>query len=69
LLSSPSFKKGVLSKAEAETILRKAIAAVKTESAGEQAAELLGGILEILSACSTQVGATHERVSSTAVVA
>jgi hypothetical protein len=42
-------KKGVLSKAEAEAILRKAIAAVKTESAGEQAADLLTGILESLS--------------------
>ncbi len=42
-------KKGVLSKAEAEAILRKAIEAVKTEGAGEQAAELLAGILERLS--------------------
>ena len=42
-------KKGVLSKAEAEAILRKAIEAVKTEGAGEQAAELLAGILEKLS--------------------
>jgi hypothetical protein len=38
-----------LSKAEAEAILRKAIEAVKTEGAGEQAAELLSGILERLS--------------------
>ena len=42
-------KKGVLSKSEAEAILRKAIEAVKTEGAGEQAAELLAGILERLS--------------------
>ena len=42
-------KKGVLSKAEAEAILRKAIEAVKTEGAGGQAAELLAGILERLS--------------------
>jgi hypothetical protein len=42
-------KKAVLSKAEAEAILRKAIEAVKTEGAGEQAAELLSGILERLS--------------------
>ena len=42
-------KKGVLSRAEAEAILRKAIEAVKTEGAGEQAAELLAGILERLS--------------------
>ena len=42
-------KKGVLSKAEAEAILRKAIEAVKTEGGGEQAAELLAGILERLS--------------------
>jgi hypothetical protein len=42
-------KKGVLSKAEAEAILRKAIEAVKTEGAEEQAAELLAGILERLS--------------------
>jgi hypothetical protein len=42
-------KKGVLSKAEAEAILRKAIEAVKTEGAEEQAAELLAGILESLS--------------------
>ena len=41
--------KGTLSKAEAEAILRKAIEAVKTEGAGEQAAELLAGILERLS--------------------
>ena len=42
-------KKGILSKTEAEAILRKAIEAVKTEGAGEQAAELLAGILERLS--------------------
>jgi hypothetical protein len=41
--------KGVLSNAEAEAIVRKAIKAVKTEGAGEQAAELLAGILERLS--------------------
>jgi hypothetical protein len=42
-------KKGVLSKAEAEAVVRKAVEAVKTGSAGEQAAELLVSILESLS--------------------
>jgi hypothetical protein len=38
--------KGVLSKAEAEAILRKAIEVIRTEGTGDQAAELLTGILE-----------------------
>jgi hypothetical protein len=42
-------KKGVLSKAEAEAILRKAIEVIRTEGTGDQAAELLAGILERLS--------------------
>jgi hypothetical protein len=42
-------KKGILSTAEAEAILRKAIDAVKAEGAGDRAAELLAGLLEGLS--------------------
>src|SRR5437899_2290790 len=39
-------KKGALSKIEAEEILRQAIKTIKTASTGDQAAELLAGILE-----------------------
>jgi hypothetical protein len=42
-------KKGILSKIEAEEILRQAIGAIKTASTTDQAAELLAGILERLS--------------------
>jgi hypothetical protein len=42
-------KKGVLSTAEAEATLRKAIEVIGTEGTGDQAAELLAGILERLS--------------------
>jgi hypothetical protein len=42
-------KKGILSKIEAEEILRQAIEAIKTASTTDQAAELLAGILERLS--------------------
>jgi hypothetical protein len=42
-------KKGILSKAEAEQILRQAIETIKTGGAGDQAAELLAGLLERLS--------------------
>jgi hypothetical protein len=42
-------KKRVLSKAEAEEILREAIEAIKTADAGDQATELLASILEKLS--------------------
>ena len=42
-------KKGVLSKVEAEEILREAIEAIKTADTADQAAELLAGTLERLS--------------------
>jgi hypothetical protein len=42
-------KKGILSKIEAEEMFRRAIDAIKTASATDQAAELLAGILERLS--------------------
>jgi hypothetical protein len=42
-------KKGILSKADAETALRKAIEVIKTEITGDQAAELLAGLSERLS--------------------
>ncbi len=42
-------KKGVLSKAEAEAILREAIEAIKTGGTGDRAAELLTEVLERLS--------------------
>jgi hypothetical protein len=42
-------KKGILSKAEAETALRKAAEVIKTETTGDQAAELLAGLSERLS--------------------
>jgi hypothetical protein len=42
-------KKAVLSKTEAEEILSEAIEAIKTGDIGDQAAELLAGILERLS--------------------
>jgi hypothetical protein len=42
-------KKGILSKAEAEAALRKAIEVIKTETNGDQAAELLDGLSETVS--------------------
>jgi hypothetical protein len=42
-------KKGILSKAEAEVALRKAIEVIKTETNGDHAAELLAGLSERLS--------------------
>jgi hypothetical protein len=42
-------KKGILSKAEAEQILRQAIQAIKTGGAGDRAAEVLAIALERLS--------------------
>ena len=42
-------KKGILSKAEAEQILRQAIETIKTGGAGDQAAELLAIALEKIS--------------------
>jgi hypothetical protein len=42
-------KKGILSKIEAEEMFRRAIDAIKTASATDQAAELLADILERLS--------------------
>src|SRR5215831_16139492 len=42
-------KKGILSKAEAEQILRQAIETIKTGGAGDQAAELLAIALERIS--------------------
>jgi hypothetical protein len=42
-------KKGLLSKTEAEGILRQAIETIKTGGTGDQAAELLAGFLETLS--------------------
>ncbi len=43
-------KKGILSKAEAEQILRRSIEAINTGGAGDRAAELLAVALERLSA-------------------
>lgn len=42
-------KKGILPTAEAEAILRDAIEVIKPEATGDQAAELLAGLLEKLS--------------------
>jgi hypothetical protein len=42
-------KKGILSKAEAEQILRQAIETIKTGGAGDQAAKLLAIALEKIS--------------------
>jgi hypothetical protein len=42
-------KKGILTKAEAEQILRQAIEAIKTSDTGDRAAELLAIALERLS--------------------
>ncbi len=42
-------KKGILSTAEAEAMLRNAIEVIKPEATGDQAAELLAGLLERLS--------------------
>jgi hypothetical protein len=39
-------KKGILSKAEAEVALREAIEVIKTETNGDQAAELLASLSE-----------------------
>ena len=49
-------KKGALSKIEAEEILRQAIKTIKTASTGDQAAELLAGILEDFPSLSPHLG-------------
>jgi hypothetical protein len=48
--------KGILSTTEAEAILRNAIEVIKNEATGEQAAELLSGILERLSKVQAVLG-------------